>query len=275
MERKPKNMFKFAGRIERMQYVKAKKELSVVLGIYRPNTRNKETLLRDYPKVIIEGDYAEKLRNELKVRDYKTFTGYLDLVEDMIPVGRNLYNRTTITVPYATQVTDSDGKDFEDIVVVGGIVTHVYRRPEENKKFYLITVETDIAERVAGKRIPRVEVIYFNPPMTFEPKEGDYVLATGTYRIRSEKVSGMTAYRNLTSVVANHMSIARVKEDPLPEEENMREIKKHSSINDSSTSLPGISVSSADFSDAILESEEREEEAVLDDIPEGYLPDDV
>lgn len=92
-------------------------------------------------------------------------------------------------------------------VILSGVVDHVYRKPEEGKRFYIVRLRIQPKD---GDAAQLVSFTYFDRDMRLEPQVGDTVHAVGYVNVKDmppEVPGGRTVH--LTTVVARSACVLR------------------------------------------------------------------
>ena len=206
-ELKDLNLVHLTGRISVKRYNEEENNLFMVLQISIPKTtlsnRNAESdWNRDFPPVIIRGDYAAEANEKFNEGDRVSVIGYLDTRNRMAYIGNRTYRE--IWEPYidVQSIFPATGKVDANNVVLSGEISRVYRNDNEGKRFYMITVKIPVSE----SRSTRTTFTYFDSKMELEPKVGDRVFADGSIQTKRENTVSEETGRRQTRFILSAVS---------------------------------------------------------------------
>ena len=204
-ELKDLNLVHLTGRISVKRYNEEENNLFIVLQVSIPKTTlanraSESDWNRDFPPVIIRGEYAAEANEIFNEGDRVSVIGYLDTRNRMTYTGNRMYRE--IWEPYidVQTILPATGRVDANNVIICGEITRVYRNDSEGKRFYIITVKVPVSET----RNTRTTFTYFDPRMELEPKAGDRVFADGTIQTKRENtVSEETGRRQTRFILSN------------------------------------------------------------------------
>lgn len=206
MKIKEFNLAQCTGKIQYIRFYENTKSLMIVLSLFRPRwSRNGENpIVADYPNIYVEGEMAEKYKDQFKEGDFITAIGHIDERMVMIHMGRGMYRHVRGPALIPDQILPDYGYENINLAAVTGTVDKVYHNAE--KKYHTITAVC----KVEGKDT-HVQFTHFDLDMSFTPEVGDTIVMNGIFRTRTtqnEQTEG-PRYIKQTSIVAKSISLIK------------------------------------------------------------------
>ena len=197
------NNVKLNGSVVRKTLDQRTGRLYVTMRVYN-RTRNKTYV--DFPVIMFEGEKAKKI-NELipefergtsvlvEVKGHLFTEMYLRRVQDE----RNRYERAwrQMIAGESLEVVETLRSKNEAELV--GTVRRVWSNADEGKRFYIITLATDLGD---------VSVVYFDHKMELEPEDGEILKCDAVIHTRSVQ----QGERRYTEFSVNAWRVTRVPE---------------------------------------------------------------
>ncbi len=201
------NLIECSGRITYKHYDEERGQFFFVLYIAVPrvsrrHNESRTDVVRDAPGFVYEGNDAKELYDAYKIDDMITVIGHAGTDQIPRPQGNRVYKMDFVTSLIADSIMPNHGMSYVNNAVIAGNVTYVYRNPDQGKRFYIITVETN----PDSKEGERTSVTYFDQKMALEPKRGDYIHAFGVVQVKHDNESS-SRDRILTTIVSRTVGL--------------------------------------------------------------------
>lgn len=197
------NLAQCTGKIQYIRFYENTKSLMIVLSLFRPRwSKNGEnSIVADYPNIYVEGEMAEKYKDQFKEGDFITAIGHIDERMVMIHMGRGMYRHVKGPALIPDQILPNYGHENINLAIVTGTIEKVYHNPE--KKYHTITVVSQVDDKDT-----HVQFTHFDLDMNFDPQIGNTVIMNGIFRTRStqNEQSEGPRYIKQTSIVARSVS---------------------------------------------------------------------